>query len=413
MADITPAALLGIRANAAGITLINPVELPAAAAGSVKVAILLVTTDPHRPTQTTLERENPLVNIIKQLCQTWGLDDPDSYQLHFDDTKVTPPPIYITEENRDMMKSGDFLKLDFSPQKMSKILVDGLQNDNISADNIRRLAVLSADITFVDHFITENGFVSLTKFIINVAKRGRLSPRSGPALAAFVDIMDHLIMSWEILDEEFLNSVIWHLDEKHDRDHLAIKSSLIILERAIRNSSVGKNLAVQSKLGVVNFTSTLKTRDEDIQVRCISLINTILSVSPKDKKHQIRKQLLSQPIRQVVWDSIITAPIRPAMAYQLYCLQTRLINLLSDRLHWAIDIKDPAANKEVNELRSIAFDDDDGDTSIIVQEPGKASHSKDFAKLGFRNATEPLLVRFRNATEPLLVLFRNAQNPFW
>lgn len=388
MADTTHPSVLGRRATAAGLIVLAQEN----AADSVRVAIQEVAgTKP--PTMKILQKQNPLVNIVKELCKEWGLQNPEEYQLQFDEMKVTPPPIYITEENREKMMNGHILKLDFSPQKMSHNIAERLENSNISVDHIKRLAFLSADITFVEHFVTENGFIALNKYVINLPTQGQLLAMNGPALQAFLNIMGHSIVSWETISMELLNSVVWHLDEKHRADSLVIKSALSIIESAILNSSLGKSLAVESKFKVNQFISTLKavrtnsSKDVEIQVSCISLINTLLSVSSPERQQQIRKQLLSNPIRQVVWESIFTAPIGPEMAHQLYSLQTRLVNLLSDRLHGAIKITDPAAMQEVTDLRKIAFDDE-GEGN----QRGSNSDTRDFTKLGFKNPSQPLSV---------------------
>lgn len=354
--------------------------------GSVAVAVLQASAK-NSHTMIKIEKQKPLVNVVSELCETWKLQDPSSYQLQFDEQKISPPPIYITEENRDRMANGDLLKLDFSPQKMSSMMADGFDKGNISNENIQRLAQLSSDVTFAEHFVTENGFTTLTKFIVKLPRQGQLSSISGPVLSAFVNIMDHSIVSWETITQEFIENLLWHLEDRHKPEPMFLKCGLTILNRTITNSPLGKSLAAEAKIGVNQFISTLKTRDIGIQVSCISLINTILEVSSEEQQTKICKQLLSQPARQVIWESIFTAPIGEEMAHQLYSLQTRLVNLLSDRLNGAIKVTDPAAMKEVTDLRRIAFDDE-----VESQTRSEANATRDFTKLGFRNPAEPLMV---------------------
>lgn len=393
MSDNTPADVMSQRATAAGITLIAAAD--AAAGATVRVAIELAAGG-QAPVMEILKHQNPLVNIIADLCKKWKLDDSTSYQLQFDDKKVSPPPIYITEENRDKINNGDILKLDFSPQKMSQILAVEFQKNTISKGSVDRLAQLSTDITFVERFVAQ-GFSELRKFIIDVAKLGQLSVKSGAALSAFAEIMDHSIVSWETVNEEFIDSVLWYVQAKHESDKLVLKSALNILDSAIQNSRVGKNFVMESKIDVNHFISTLKTRNDEVQTLCISLVNTILSNSISKKQEIIRKQLLSLPLRQLIWESIFTAPVGLHLGFQLYVLQTHLFNLLSDRLHGAISTRDVAALKEVTELCQIAFDEG-GDLTGISKQQARAKDSRDYTKLGFKNPTEPLLVMLTNIT---------------
>lgn len=364
--------------------------------GTTRVAIQLATQTAAMPSMEILHREDPLVNIIEGLCKKWKLDDPTTYQLQFDDAKVKPPPMYITEENRDQIKDGDILKLDFSPKKSSQKIVNCFWDDSIAKNSfMNKLAALSIDKTFADHFILERGFDELTKFIINEHKSMEISSKSGFALSAFVNLMNHSIVSWDTLSEEFLTSITWYVDAQRDSaDVMVVKSALAILQSAITNSSVGKNFVTKSHFGVSSFISNMRSRDEATQILCVSLVNTLLTVSGKDRQQAIRKTLLTNPNRQLVWESIsqitgFAGSVSKPMAYQCSTLQARLFNLLSDRLNGAIKRQDGAALKEVSDLRKIAFDEDVVDSSGMAR---KVDECRDYTKLGFKDPSEPLAV---------------------
>mgnify|MGYP001801973118 CR=1 FL=1 len=364
--------------------------------GTTRVAIQLATRNSAMPTMEILQREDPLVNIIEGLCGKWTLEDPASYQLQFDEAKITPPPIYITEENRDLIKDGDILKLDFSPKKSSEKIVQCFWDDSIEKNTyMNKLAALSIDKTFADHFILERGFEELTKYIINEHKTGVVSSKSGYALSAFVNLMNHNIVSWDTLSEQFLSSIAWYLDpQREPADVLIVKSALAILKSAITNSSVGKDFVTKSKFGVNSFITSIRSKDEGTQILCVSLVNTLLTVSTKDRQQAIRKHLLTNPTRQQVWESIsqmtgFAGSVSKPMAYQCSTLQARLFNLLADRLNGAIKRQDGAALKEISDLRKIAFDEDVVDSSGMAR---KVDECRDFTKLGFKDPAEPLAV---------------------
>lgn len=357
----------------------------------VKVAVTLDSTiQGQKYEMLALSPETKLIDVISDLCNGWNIGEPTLYQLLFDATKMTEPSMYINEDNRHFIQNGDFLVLDYAPSEMSRRLVSCLQRDDIGENYATKLAKLSRDPVFSKEFHICKGFDHLCGHIQRLAKTS--APKQshhGLVLNALLDLMEHGITSWNDLDATFIKSIKGFLEEKQGSapDPKLIKSSLVIIESAINASTDGAQLVKEIELDVAFFFHTIRIQDQEIQSRCISLVNTVLDVSPGAQKKVIRKFLLSVGSRTAIKEKVFTVPIQDDMAYQLYALQTRLFNLLQERLMGAINPKDQAADEELRDLWKLAFESD----ADLASTPTHRRNN-DFSKLGFKNTKEPLLV---------------------
>lgn len=360
--------------------------------GQVKVAVTLdVSIQGSKYEMLSLSPEVKLVDVISDLCTTWNIGNAEQYQLLFDAVRMKVPPMYIDEDNRNLMQNGDVLVLDYSPSEMSRRLVSCLQRDDIGDSHADKLAKLSKDPLFSKEFDSQKGFDQLCEHIQRMARTsGPRQSLHGTVLAALLDLMEHNIKTWNDIDAAFIKSVKTFLEERQglNPDSKLIKSSLVIIESAINASANGAQFVRDLELDVAFFFHTIKVQDPEIQSRCISLVNTVLDVSPPTQKKTIRKYLLSAASRKAIKERVFTMPIQDDMAYQLYALQTRLFNLLEERLLGAISPRDPAAEEELRALWRLAFESDADSTH---------RRNNDFSKLGFKDSKEPLQVDIKAA----------------
>ncbi|XP_044750351.1 engulfment and cell motility protein 1 isoform X1 [Coccinella septempunctata] len=70
-------------------------------------------------------QKQPLSGIIQELCNGWNLSDPEQYALQFNENNNKN---YITEKNRNEIKNGSILRLQFSPSKTAQDILQKLQN---------------------------------------------------------------------------------------------------------------------------------------------------------------------------------------------------------------------------------------------------------------------------------------------
>ena len=90
------------------------------------------------------------------MCNGWGLSDPESYSLQFSESNNQN---YITEKNRNEVKNGSILRLEFSPSKTASDILTKLNNGTMEEKTVslQKLSTLSTDMTFALEFINKQG----------------------------------------------------------------------------------------------------------------------------------------------------------------------------------------------------------------------------------------------------------------
>lgn len=90
------------------------------------------------------------------MCNGWDLPDAESYSLQFSENNNQN---YITEKNRNEVKNGSILRLEFSPSKTANDILAKLNNgtteEKVAA--LQKLSTLSIDMTFALEFINKKG----------------------------------------------------------------------------------------------------------------------------------------------------------------------------------------------------------------------------------------------------------------
>lgn len=84
------------------------------------------------------------------------MSDAESYSLQFSENNNQN---YITEKNRNEVKNGSILRLEFSPSKTASDILAKLNNgtaeEKVTA--LQKLSMLSIDMTFALEFINKKG----------------------------------------------------------------------------------------------------------------------------------------------------------------------------------------------------------------------------------------------------------------
>ena len=98
----------------------------------------------------------PLAAIIQEICNGWGLSEPEQYALQFSETNNQN---YITEKNRNEIKNGSVLRLAHSPSKTAHDILQKLNSGTTDEKThaLQKLANLSKDMTFALEFINKQG----------------------------------------------------------------------------------------------------------------------------------------------------------------------------------------------------------------------------------------------------------------
>lgn len=243
----------------------------------------------------------PLATIIHDLCNGWGLSEPDQYALQFSENNNQN---YVTEKNRNEVKNGSVLRLAHSSSKTAHDILQklnsGSNEEKISA--LQKLAKLSNDVTFALEFINKQGLGFIIGLIENGKCKGSMLAYS---LLSFVELMDHGIVSWDILEVPFINTVASYVNNQATtQDSKVVQSSLSILENIVLNSS-GKYGQVEKEVTYPNLVMHLQSQNPAIQLNAIALINALFFKADTAKRKAISGTLCSKQVRNVIWENIV------------------------------------------------------------------------------------------------------------
>lgn len=238
----------------------------------VKIAVKpLNENDGLMPQLVEFDQKQPLSSIISELCQNWKISDGENYALKFTEQNNIG---YVTEKNRSDVKNGSVLKLHLNAERQVSFLVGVFQNGSTieQKECLESLSTLSGDLTFANEFISKSGLDMLIKLIEDEKCNGA---RLEFALKSFCELMDHGIVSWEILGDNFIMRNIELINPKSVNipSNSIIESSLSILENIVQNSS--RAGLVEKSVTFVCLLELLRKTVAPIQQNTIALVNAL------------------------------------------------------------------------------------------------------------------------------------------
>lgn len=343
-----------------------------------------------RPAQfIELDQSRPLVAIMHDICKEWQLSEPENYALQFTDANRQT---YITEKNRNEIQVGNILKLTSSPAKTSQEIYDKLKDNKKENkfDALKQLPVLSVDSSFAQEFISKQGLHLIIEIVTN--RQEFTIPLLAFALKSFVSLMDHSIVSWDIVDEDFIAKVAECLkDEDCVKEVTCLQAALEIIESVLLHSD--KYTIVEEFFTPFEIIALIENSSVEIPKNLIAVLNAMLMKADREKHKQMTENLQSKSFRNIIIDHVILKSklIDTDMAHQLSVLQQIMLNLYEERMN---SPPDPAKNaKDISELQKIAFDFEGeigSRKTITVSRDFTKDASKDAKKLGFKNVANPL-----------------------
>lgn len=355
----------------------------------VKIAVEMIDQVPQL---IEFNQKQPLAGIIQELCNGWNLTEPEQYALQFSENNNKN---YITEKNRNDIKNGSVLRLEYSPSKTAQDILQKLNSGQAEEKlpALQKLSALSSDITFALEFINKQGLA----LIIGQIEGGKYKLNmQAHTLISFVELMDHGIVSWDILESPFINKIASFVNNQSvTQDSKVIQASLSILENIVLNST-DKYPQVEKEVTFPNLVMHLQNLQHPvIQQNTIALINALFLKADLAKRKSIAGTLSSKPVRNVILSCVIqsaSGQVGTEMAHQLYVLQTLSFGLLEQRMLLKMDPQDQDAHDKIKELRRIAFDSDgNGSLGDVTARKQLGVFAKDYKKLGFKNDINPAL----------------------
>ncbi|XP_007887897.1 engulfment and cell motility protein 1 isoform X1 [Callorhinchus milii] len=350
------------------------------------------------PKLMEIDQKKPLASIIREVCDGWTLVNPENYALQHADSNN----FYITEKNRNEIKNGAILRLTQSPSQAAEGLHGRIQSSSMDAklEALKDLASYSRDITFAQEFINLDGISLLTQMVESGNERYQklqkiMKPCFGDmlsfSLTAFVELMDHGIVSWDTFSVAFIKKIASYVN-KTGMDVSVLQRSLAILESMVLNSyDLYQKVAQEITIG--QLIPHLQGTDPDIQTYTIAVINALFLKAPDDKRQEMASILAQKQLRNIILNHVIRGnrTIQTEMAHQLYVLQILTFNLLEDRMMTKMDPQDQAQRDIIFELRRIAFDVESEPSNSGSIEKRKSMYTRDYKKLGFINHVNPAM----------------------
>ncbi|XP_078008156.1 engulfment and cell motility protein 1 isoform X3 [Phascolarctos cinereus] len=397
------------------------------------------------PKLMEIDQKKPLSAVIKEVCDGWTLANHESFALQHADSSN----FYITEKdihqwemplccktdclglpspqsvlpsdwtlcqmhmaflhlpprmlNRNEIKNGAILRLATSPAQNAQQLHERIQSSSMDAklEALKDLASYSRDITFAQEFINLDGISLLTQMVESGTERYQklqkiMKPCFGDMLSftltAFVELMDHGIVSWDTFSVAFIKKIASFVN-KSAIDISILQRSLAILESMVLNShDLYQKVAQEITIG--QLIPHLQGTDQEIQTYTIAVINALFLKAPDEKRQEMANILAQKQLRSIILMHVIRAQraINNEMAHQLYVLQVLTFNLLEDRVMTKMDPQDQAQRDIIFELRRIAFDAEcEPSNSGGSIEKRKSMYTRDYKKLGFINHVNPAM----------------------
>ena len=353
----------------------------------VKIAVEL---EGHLAQLIQFDQRQPLSTIIQTLCINWSITDSENYALQFCELNNKN---YVTEKNRNEVKNGSVLELRSSPAKTVEKILETLQSNASVNDKVKvleNLASLSSDLTFAQEFIKENGLALVISMIEDQTKGGAVTPEMLQyVMAAFVELMEHDTVSWDILQPSFVLRIIQFTNTSASIPKEVIESALAVLENLVQSSAkaaaiIEKEVSLESLLRLLQDQSS-----QVVQQNAIALINALFMKADDARKRSIAVTISAKQYRSVILSNVINNQIGTEMAHQLYVLQTLTLNLLEQRMLCKMNAQDQDGHEKIKELRRIAFDDMVDGQADGTGRRQNAQYSNYYKKLGFKSDINP------------------------
>ncbi|XP_061102347.1 engulfment and cell motility protein 3 isoform X1 [Conger conger] len=345
----------------------------------VKIAIQMPGAYPQL---IDLDQKKPLSAVIKEVCDGWNLPGPDNYALQYTDGIQT----YITESNRLDIKNGSILRLTQAPGRCAEDLYKGIQSSDggVRCDSLKQLASVSTDVTFAQEFISRDGHTLLVHIVESANENALIMTHT---LTAFMELMDHGIVSWENLSSVFIKKIASFVNAK-SQDASIQQLSLAILGNMVLSSSSLFTL-VKQEVTLERLILHMQVTNQQIQTKAMALLMALLLTAGETDRQELFAFLSKKDVRQYIYKNIIhsSGSVGDEMAHYLYVLQSVSLNHLEPRMRTPLDSYNQDQREVLHALRQAAFvsEADSG----LSHERRRSLCAKEFKKLGFSNNSNP------------------------
>ncbi|XP_022439203.1 engulfment and cell motility protein 3 isoform X5 [Delphinapterus leucas] len=385
------------------------------------------------PQLIQLDQAKPLAAVLKEVCDAWSLPHSERYALQFADGHRR----YITENNRTEIKNGSILCLSTAPDLEAERLLRGLQSESCEGrrEALQHLVLLAPDMTFTREVISRDGLQRLGSIIEDGDDLGEVLAL---ALRAFLELMEHGVVSWETLSIPFVRKVVCYVN-MNLMDASVQPLALGLLE-SVTLSSPALGQLVKSEVPLDRLLVHLQVMNQQLQTKAMALLTALLQgASAAERKHML-DYLWQRNLRQFIYKVGRTRPGRPfpapllvahthtrelavlqniihsavplgdEMAHHLYVLQALTLGLLEPRMRTPLDPYSQEQREQLQALRQAAFEPEGESLGTGLSADRRRSLcAREFRKLGF-SVSDPYPAPCP-CLKPGLLLFQRA-GPF-
>ncbi|XP_040592445.1 engulfment and cell motility protein 3 isoform X3 [Mesocricetus auratus] len=311
------------------------------------------------------------------------------------------------------IKNGSILCLSTAPDLEAQQVLGGLQSASREGcyQALKNLVPLASDMTFAQEVISRDGLQRLSTIIENGDDLGEMLALG---LTAFLELMEHGVVSWETLSIPFVRKVVSYVN-MNLMDASVQPLALRLLE-SVTLSSPALGQLVKSEVPLDRLLVHLQVVNQQLQTKAMALLTALLQgASTAERKHMLDylwKRNLRQFIYKVGWarsrgpssrsffpsdsysslavfQNIIhsAAPMGDEMAHHLYVLQALTLGLLEPRMRTPLDPYNQEERERLQALRQAAFEPEGESSGTGLSADRRRSLCvREFRKLGFSNS---------------------------
>ncbi|XP_033263603.1 engulfment and cell motility protein 3 isoform X4 [Orcinus orca] len=313
------------------------------------------------PQLIQLDQAKPLAAVLKEVCDAWSLPHSERYALQFADGHRR----YITENNRTEIKNGSILCLSTAPDLEAERLLRGLQSESCEGrrEALQHLVLLAPDMTFTREVISRDGLQRLGSIIEDGDDLGEVLAL---ALRAFLELMEHGVVSWETLSIPFVRKVVCYVN-MNLMDASVQPLALGLLE-SVTLSSPALGQLVKSEVPLDRLLVHLQVMNQQLQTKAMALLTALLQgASAAERKHML-DYLWQRNLRQFIYKALT-------------------LGLLEPRMRTPLDPYSQEQREQLQALRQAAFEPEgESPGTGLSADRRRSLCAREFRKLGFSNS---------------------------
>lgn len=339
-----------------------------------------------QPILRDFEHSVPLSSILKEVALRWGIEKPEMLSFKYaNDSKGKIG--YVTEDNRQELKNGDILCIAMSPSFQAKETYNKVNSSDplLKIKGIEELLLLSRDYTFAVEFISINNGTGIQAVLVTI-ELTQLSPGADKTpplpdksnlsnvLGAFQELMEHGIVSWDTVGENFAKKIVNIIERSRDKEYFRpsiVHRCLGILESIVMNSTKYYNIVAQ-EVQPSNLLGYIRKDSAEVTHYTLVLINALLAKAKSQS--DLLRQLAETNFSRVIHDNILQNAVGGVdrdIAHQLSIYQSFILNQVEGRMRTTFRNGDPEMENLLKQLPYRAFSDEYRSKGIVSEQHWK------------------------------------------